>query len=153
MLLLTLCLLIGVIAGLRALIAPAAVAWAAWSGWIPHVDGWPAFMGYRFTPWFFSIGAAAELVTDQLPSTPSRLVPPQFGARVVLGGLAGAALGGSAGNWIGGLVIGAIGAVAGTFAGASARSALARAFGHDRPAAILEDAVAIGGALLILWAA
>ncbi len=30
-----LALLIGVIAGLRALTAPAAVSWAAWLGWLP----------------------------------------------------------------------------------------------------------------------
>ena len=28
---------------------------------------WLAFMGYRFTPWVFSVLAAVELITDKLP--------------------------------------------------------------------------------------
>jgi uncharacterized membrane protein len=43
-----------------------------------------------------------------------------------------------------GLVAGIIGAVAGTFGGAKARNLLARTFGRDLPAALLEDAVALG---------
>ena len=106
-------------------------------------------MGWRFTPWIFSLLAAAELVTDQLPSTPSRTVPPQFGARLVSGGLCGAAIGyGLASLWIG-LALGIVGAVIGTLGGAAARGRLAAAFGSDRPAALIEDAVAIGGALLV----
>ena len=80
---LLLALLIGIVAGLRAMTAPAAVAWAAHLGWI-SLDGiWLAFLGYRFTPWIFSLFALVELITDQLPSTPSRRVPPQFAARVI----------------------------------------------------------------------
>jgi uncharacterized membrane protein len=42
-----------------------------------------------------------------------------------------------------GLVAGIMGGVAGTFGGAKARSLLARAFGRDMPAALLEDAIAV----------
>ena len=38
----------------------------------------------------------------------------------------------------------------GTLGGAEARTRMAQAFGHDRPAALIEDAVAIGGALAIV---
>jgi uncharacterized membrane protein len=55
--------------------------------------------------------------------------------------------------WVGGLVAGIIGAVAGTLGGAAARTWLAAAFGNDRPAAIVEDAVAILGAVAIIWLA
>ena len=41
----------------------------------------------------------------------------------------------------------------GTLGGAEARGRLAGIFGKDRPAGLLEDAVAIGGALLIVLAA
>ena len=85
-------LLIGVIAGLRAMTAPAAVGWAAALGWMPLEDRL-AFLGYCFTPDIFTILAIAELVTDQLPSTPSRKVPLQFGARIVTGALCGAVFG------------------------------------------------------------
>jgi uncharacterized membrane protein len=144
-----LALVIGIVAGLRAMTAPAAIAWAAACGRLHLEGGWLAFMGFRFTPWIFSLLAVAELVTDQLPSTPSRKVPQQFGARLVSGGLCGAAVGYSLGAlWVG-LGLGIVGAVIGTLGGAAARGRLAAAFGSDRPAAFIEDAVAIGGALLV----
>ena len=147
-----LALLIGIVAGLRAMTAPAAVSWAAAWGWLPLQDTPLAFLGYAWTPWIFTILAVAELVTDQLPSTPSRKVPMQFGTRIVAGGLCGAALGAAGGSLLGGLVAGVIGAVLGTLGGAEARGWLARAFRRDLPAALVEDAVAIGGACLIVGA-
>jgi len=150
---LLLALLIGVIAGLRTMTAPAAVAWAAQLGWISLDGTWLAFLGFRFTPWIFTVLALAELVTDQLPSTPSRKVPPQFIARIVSGGMCGAALGASGGALALGAIAGVVGAVIGTLGGAAARERLAAAFGSDRPAALLEDAVAIIGAYLIVSAA
>ncbi|WP_218617018.1 hypothetical protein [[Phormidium ambiguum] IAM M-71] len=50
----------------------------------------------------------------------------------------------------GGLVAGIVGAVIGTLGGAAVRSQLATAFGRDLPAALLEDAAAIGGAILVV---
>lgn len=157
MTILILALLIGVVAGLRAMMAPAAVSWAAHLGWL-QVDGtWLAFLGYRFTPWILSVLALAELVTDQLPSTPSRKVPPQFITRLLTGGLSGGAIGAAGGAGGGsiaaGIVAGLIGAVIGTYGGAAARAKLAGLFGSDRPAALIEDAVAIAGAYLIVCCA
>ncbi len=152
MLILLLALLIGVVAGLRAMTAPAAISWAAHLGWLNLGDSWLAFLGYAFTPWIFTVLAIAELITDQLPSTPSRKVPMQFGARIVMGALCGAAVGIGGGWVIGGLIAGVIGAVIGTLAGADIRGRLARSFGQDRPAALIEDAVAIVGAFLIIGA-
>jgi uncharacterized membrane protein len=43
-----------------------------------------------------------------------------------------------------------VGAVIGTLGGRQVRGALAKAFGNDHPAAFIEDAVAIGGAVLAL---
>ena len=94
--------------------------------------------------------AIVELITDQLPKTPSRTVPMQFGTRIVLGALSGAAIGASQGALTGGLIAGGIGAVIGTLGGAKVRAALARSFGRDLPAALIEDVVAIGGAVLIV---
>lgn len=144
---------IGVVAGLRAMTAPAAVAWAVHFRWLALDAGPLAFFGLRYTPWVLSLLAAGELVSDQLPSTPSRKVPVQFGARIAAGAVCGAAIAGSSGALVAGLVLGAAGAVAGTFAGAAGRARLAAALGGDRPAALIEDAVAIVGALLIVWAA
>jgi uncharacterized membrane protein len=144
-----LALLIGVVAGLRAMTAPAAVSIAAAAGWLPVADSWAAFMGYRFTPYIFGLLALVEYVTDQLPSTPSRKVPQQFGARVVSGGFCGAVIGTAAGSLIGGAVAGMIGAIIGTLGGYEARKRLvAMIGGKDLPIALLEDLVAI---LLAFW--
>jgi uncharacterized membrane protein len=143
-------LLIGIVAGLRAMTAPAAVSWAASYGLLSLDGTWLAFLGYRLTPWILTLLAIVELITDQLPSTPSRKVPVQFGARIIAGGLSGAAIGASGDALLAGLIFGAIGAVIGTLGGAAARMHLAKAFGADRPAALLEDAVAILGAALIV---
>ena len=99
--------------------------------------------------WILTLLALVELVTDQLPSTPSRTVPVQFGARIIMGALSGAAIGSAGGAMIGGLLAGIFGAVIGTLGGRAVRAQLAAAFGGDRPAALIEDVVAIGGALLI----
>ncbi|MBD9444221.1 DUF4126 domain-containing protein [Rhizobium sp. RHZ01] len=149
---LLLAFLIGIIAGLRAMTAPAAVAWAAALGWLDVSQTPLAFMGYRWAPWVFTLLAVVELITDQLPSTPSRKVPMQFAARLIMGGLAGATIGVTGVSLIGGLIAGVVGAAIGTFGGAAARGKLAAAFGKDTPAALIEDAVAIIGALIIVGA-
>jgi len=147
---LTLSFLIGVIAGLRAMTAPAAVSWAARVGWLDLTSTPLAFLGYALTPWIFTVLALVELVTDQLPTTPSRTVPIQFGTRIVVGALTGGAIGASGGALIVGAIAGVAGAIAGTLGGRAGRAKLAAAFGSDRPAALIEDAIAIGGAFLIV---
>jgi uncharacterized membrane protein len=152
MVLVLLSLLIGIVAGLRTLTAPAAVSWAASLG-ILHLDGsWLAFLGHRVTPWILTVLALGEFVGDQLPSTPSRKVPMQFAARIVSGAVSGAAIGAHGGMLFTGAVAGAFGAVIGTLGGAAARARLAAGFGKDRPAAFLEDAVAVLGAALVIGA-
>lgn len=146
-----LALLIGVVAGLRAMTAPAVVSWAAYLGRMHLENTWLAFLGYAWTPYILSALALAELVTDQLPMTPSRTVPMQFGARIVTGALRGTALGASGGTWIAGLVAGVIGAIAGTLGGSEFRTRLVvTTGGRDLPIALLEDAIAIGGGILIV---
>jgi uncharacterized membrane protein len=152
MMALILALLIGIVAGLRAMTAPAAISWAAYLGWLNLGDSWLAFLGHAFTPWILTVLAIGELFTDQLPSTPSRKVPVQFGARVFMGALCGWAIGTGAGSATGGLIAGVIGAVIGTYGGAEIRKRLAESFGKDLPAALIEDVVAIVGALLIVAA-
>ena len=144
-----LALLIGIVAGLRAMTPPALVAWAAHLGWIDLSGSWLGFLANAWVRWILTLLAIVELVTDQLPSTPSRTVPIQFGARIATGALSGAAVGAAGGAMAGGLVAGIAGAVIGTLGGRALRGRLASAFGSDRPAAFIEDAVAIGGALLI----
>jgi len=147
---LVLALLIGVVAGLRAMTAPAVVSWGARLGKLSLGSTSLAFLGYAYTPWIFSVLAIAELITDQLPSTPSRTVPVQFGTRLLVGALCGGAIGTSDGSLAARAVAGVVGALIGTLGGRAVRGRLAAAFGNDRPAAIIEDVVAIGGAILIV---
>lgn len=142
-------LIIGIIAGLRALTPLAAVSWAARLG-ILHLDGtWMAFLGYRWSPWMFSLLALAELVNDKLPQTLSRKVPAQFATRIVTGAFAGLAIGMPNGLGIAFATLGAVGAVVGTLAGAWARASLVKAIGgRDLPIALLEDCIAVGSAAL-----
>jgi uncharacterized membrane protein len=142
--------LIGIVAGLRALTPLAVISWAAHAGRLQLQDTWLGFVGFAATAYITTALALGELVSDKLPRTPSRKVPMQFGTRIVVGALCGAALGTEAGAMLGGLFAGAVGAVVGTLGGAALRAQLARAFAKDLPAALLEDAVAIGGALLIV---
>lgn len=144
-------LLLGVVTGLRAMTGAAAASWAAYLG-IAKVSGsWLAFLGSSWAVAIFSVLAIVELVTDQLPSTPSRKVPVQFGTRIVIGLIAGIAIAGPV-NWVFGAVAGVVGAVIGTLGGAHLRSKLAASFGRDAPAAFIEDAVAVVGAILIVLA-
>lgn len=146
-------LLLGVTAGLRAATPLAAVSIAAYLGWIDLSGTWAGFVGSIITVIVLCALALFEFVGDQLPQTPSRKSPPQFGGRVVTGALAGAVFGLASGSWIIGLVLGAIGAVIGTLGGYEARRAMAKAFGRDLPAAIIEDVVAVVVALGVLYLA
>jgi uncharacterized membrane protein len=145
-------LLIGVVAGLRSMTAPAAVSWASRAGWLDVASTPLAFFGYAFTPWVFTALALGELVIDQLPTTPSRTEPLPFGTRIIVGALCGGAIGASGGELVAGPLAGIAGAIIGTLGGHALRAQLARAFGSDRPAALTEDAVAICGAFLVMVA-
>ena len=154
---LLLALLLGVVAGLRALTAPAVVAWASALGWIDLDGTWAQWVAHPITVAVLTILALGELVTDQLPKTPSRRVPQQFGARLFTGAFAGAVLAtGAVLNPTAGVVVGAIGAaligaVFGPLGGAEARQRLvAGTGGHDLPVALVEDAIAIVGGFAIV---
>ena len=145
---------LGIVAGLRSMTAPAAVAWASWCGWI-HLDGTPlAFLGSETARWVLSAFMIGELIADKLPFTPSRKRPGPFAGRIVSGGLAGAAfVAGSGASLLVGATIGALGAVAGTLGGYRVRTRLVRRLRvPDFVVALAEDIVAVGGALLIVSA-
>lgn len=141
--------LIGAVAGLRALTAPAVVAWAAALHWI-NLDGtWVQWLAHPITVGVLTVLAVLELITDQLPKTPSRTVPVQFIARLITGGFAGAALGTAWGYPWGGLGAGIIGASIGTVVGFQMRRKLSDHVGVDLPVALTEDVVAVLGGFAI----
>ncbi len=148
-----LALLAGIVVGLRTLTPPAMVAWVAHFGWLNLAGSWLAFLGSISARTVFTLLALVEYVTDQLPSTASRTVPVQFGARLVSAAFCGAAIAtGKQASAIVGALAGALGAVIGTLRGHAVRAKLASAFGRDRPAAFIEDAFAILAAALIALA-
>jgi uncharacterized membrane protein len=146
--------LIGAIAGLRTMTAPTFVAWAARLGRL-RLDGTLlSFLGLPVTAWVFTALALGELVADKLPNTPARTRPGAFIARIVSGAMSGGALTVGVGGPLAiGAVLGAIGAVVGTLAGYHARLRLVPALNvPDTVVALVEDLLAVGGALVIVTA-
>jgi uncharacterized membrane protein len=150
-LVLLLALLIGVVAGLRALTPSAVVAWGATLGWLPVEGTWAEWVGHPITVGILTVLLVVELVTDQLPNTPSRKTAPQFGARLLTGAFAGAVIGAGWHYTFSSIGAGVIGAVLGTMAGYQARKRLVeRNGGHDLPVALTEDAVAVLGGFAVV---
>jgi uncharacterized membrane protein len=143
---------IGIIAGLRALTAPAVVCWAAHLGWLNLQNSHLAWMGSVAAVAIFSILALAEIVNDKLPATGSRTAPPSLVIRSITGALAGTALAIAASQSVLlGIVLGALGALAGSFLGYEVRHRIVTGLKiPDFPVALLEDAIAIGCGLLIV---
>src|SRR5205823_3177347 len=76
---------IGIVAGLRSLLAPAVVAWAAHFDLL-NLNGSPlAFMGSRTAVAIFSVLAIGELIADKLPKTPKRTALGPLLARILTG--------------------------------------------------------------------
>jgi uncharacterized membrane protein len=140
---------IGVMAGLRVFAAPAALAWAAKRKWIrlgnsPFATIISAKASKRITHL-----ALSELIADKLPFTPSRLKAGPLASRVVSGAVCGATIYGAVEQpLIEGAVLGGVGAIAGAFAGYYGRKRLSRSV-PDLRVAVLEDVLAIGGAVLL----
>ncbi len=142
---------IGVIAGLRSLTAPATASWVIYLRGASMHGSHFSFMNSLPAAIIFSILALAELVNDKLPTTPSRTAPGPLAVRVVMGALAGATLAVAAANsWFIGGILGALGAVAGTYGGYLARTKTVKALhAPDFAIALIEDAIAIGGGILL----
>ena len=151
-LVLLLALSIGVVAGLRAFTAPAVMAWAAMLHWV-NLDGtWASWMGHWVTVAILTVLAVAELVSDQMPSMPSRKSAPQFLVRLATGAFAGAVLGTAWGYRWGSLGAGIIGAVFGTIGGYAVRTRLVAANGgRDRPVALGEDVLAAAAGVAVAY--
>lgn len=150
--LLILFFLIGVVCGLRSMMAPAAVAWGAHLGWLHFGGTRLAFIGSIITLIVFTLFALGELVADKLPKTPARTAPPGLIARVLFGGGCAAALAVSTGAGVGlAVIVGILGALAGTYGGYSVRHSLtANGKLKDLPIALIEDVIAIIVAFLVV---
>jgi uncharacterized membrane protein len=146
-----LAILIGIVAGLRALTPPAVVAWGAYLGWLDVSDKWSHWVGSWITVAILTVLLVVELVTDQLPKTPSRKTTAQFATRLVTGAFAGAVIGSAFHHTFIAIGGGIIGAVLGTLGGYEARKRLVeKNGGHDLPIALTEDAVAVLGGFAVV---
>jgi uncharacterized membrane protein len=142
---------IGVIAGLRAMTAPAVVCWAAHLHWINLQGTHLSFMGTMIALVIFTLAAVGEIVNDKQPKTGPRTAPPSVVIRMITGGLSAATLTVGAGGspWVGAL-LGVIGALVGTFGGYQVRTKTVKALhSPDFPIALLEDAIAVCGGLFL----
>lgn len=149
--LLLLSVILGVIAGLRSMTPLAAVAWAVHLGWL-DLTGTPlAVLAETWAAWLFLVLAVGELVGDKMPAAPSRAAVLPFLWRLVTGAVGGGAYGIAAGlPWVG-AALGVLGAVVGTQGGLAVRLRLMERLGA-LPAAVLEDVVAVGGAVAVVLA-
>lgn len=149
---LVLCFLIGCVAGLRSMTAPAIVCAAAYLRWI-HPEGTPlAFMASAAALWVFAILAVGELIVDKLPNTPARTAPMGLIARAITGGLCGATLAASSNKSIAlGAVLGAVGGIVGAYAGYNIRHGIVVHMNMpDIVIAVIEDLLTITGGLFVV---
>lgn len=143
---------IGIVAGLRSLLAPAVIAWAAHFDLLNLYASPLAFMGSRVAVAIFSIFAIGELIADKLPWIPKRTAPAPLLGRFLTGGLCGACLCAAVGqSLVVGALVGGIGGVAGAFLGYHVRRSLVTNLHiKDFIVAVCEDLFAIGLALFVV---
>jgi uncharacterized membrane protein len=129
-------LLLGLVAGLRTF-TPPAVLW---------------LMRFR-SPAAYALGAVAllELAADLYPKTPARTAFFGLTARILSGAFCGWMVSAAGGSPWANAGLGAIGAIAGAYLGLAGRTSAIAVIGGV-PAALLEDAVAIGAAVAIVSA-
>jgi len=126
---------IGLATGARSMTPIAALARSDHSGLQALSSPW----GRRLT----AVAALGEIVTDKLPSTPSRLSPVPFAGRIAIGALAGHALArGHRASVVVPVLTAVAASVAASYAGAAWRANAARR-GLAVPAAIAEDGAAV----------
>lgn len=143
---------LGVVAGLRAITAPMVVSWGACFHWIDVRGTWASFLGHKATALIVTLLAIGELVSDQLPSTPSRKAPPSFAIRLLSGAFSAAALAtGIPQPVLLGVLCGCAGTIAGTLGGYEGRTRLVRRLKvPDFVIAVPEDLLAVGGGFLLV---
>jgi len=143
-------LLIGLVAGQRSMTPLAAVALAARSGGLARDNGAPEAIGKRSAAIAASALAIGEMVGDKMRSAPDRTVPPGLAARLLTGGIAGAALAPRRSR-ASAAALGAAGAILGGYAGLALRKRAMRRFGQTR-SGLAEDLLTLAATTLILRA-
>jgi uncharacterized membrane protein len=148
---LLLAFLIGFLAGLRSLLAPAVTAWAALLGWL-KLERPLSLIGSVPAVVVFTVLAIVELIADKSPAMRNRTELGGLTARMVTGGITGACIAmGGAQSALAGALLGSAGSVVGCFAGFQARTRLVKTLRtRDVYVAVLEDLLAMAGCLWIV---
>jgi uncharacterized membrane protein len=140
--------LIGLVAGSRAMTPLAAVSDAAARGMLPRDSGAPSWLGHPLVAAGSKALAGGELLGDKMRTAPDRIVLAGIAARIVSGGIAGAALA-PRHRALAGALLGATAAVGAAYLTFGARVRAIRRFGQT-PSGLVEDALTIGAANLVL---
>lgn len=149
-LLVALCL--GGLTGLRAFTPVTVLVWALHLYHL-RILGSPLYFLHKTWPLVvLTILAVAELIVDKLPNTPSRLRLPGMIGRVIFGAVCGVVSGQAWGaSWQTSAAAGLVGAIGGAVVGYEIRKGWVKTLHwHDLPVALIEDAVAIGGSILVI---
>jgi uncharacterized membrane protein len=141
-------LLIGLTAGARAMTPLAAVSDAARHGGLERDNGAPAWLGHPIVSVGSKALAAGELWGDKMRTAPDRIVPAGIAARLISGGLAGAAMAPRR-QALAGAALGAAAAVGAAYVTFNARMRAMRTHGQT-PTGLVEDALTVAAALLVV---
>lgn len=144
---------LGLLTGLRTFTPIAVLAWVIHLHILSVSGTWANFLALKAVLILITILAVIELIGDKLPNTPSRLQPPGLIGRSFMGFLAGSVwlLAAGVQAWLIGALLGLVGAICGAYLGYKARTGLVRALhSADFPIALLEDAVTLGGSILVV---
>jgi uncharacterized membrane protein len=144
--------LLGLVTGLRSMTSMAVLCWFVYKGHLQLDGNWDAWVTKLPTAIIFTVLALGEYVADKLPRTPNRTSFGPLIVRVVFGGLVGAIVAdGLNGPGFEGAFLGIVGALVGTFGGFLIRREIVeRGGGTDWPVAIVEDAMALGCAVMAM---
>lgn len=140
-------ILMGAVAGMRAMTPFATVAQAARDRTLPPGNGAPALLGSRLVTIGATTLAAGELAGDKMKSAPDRIVPAGMLARIATGAIAGAALAPTRHRGVAAL-LGATAAVGAAHLTFRMRVRAMERYGQTATG-LAEDAIAVGSASLI----
>jgi uncharacterized membrane protein len=142
----------GAVAGIRAMSAPAVVSQLSDSGLIPEEGSPMAWLHHPGVSKALQVVATGELIADKLPFIPARTQAGPLAARAITGGISGAAVFTAAKRrwWIGAL-IGAGAAIGASFGAAKLRKWITEEFKiPNNVVGVVEDAVVVGAGYLVL---
>ncbi len=142
----------GIVAGMRSMSAPAIVSQLAKSGVMPVSDSSFSFLERPATANTTAVLAVGEIIADKLPFMPKRTDAPALIARAVSGGASGGAIFSSKKRSVlTGTLLGVLAAVSATYAAYNLRKWLGERFDiPDAVLAIAEDALVTGCGMLVL---